>query len=157
MNKATSSLKNERKIVFQYFLPCRIKAINEKSIRLLADTHERIGISTPEFGIMVVLAENKDVSSRDISKTTGMDKATITRALDRLTEKKLILRSKSKQDNRLIKISLTALGKRTFTEIEEIALVWERDFLKGVKLTELNKFYSTLNKLDENLAWMEKT
>lgn len=140
-----------QKLVFENFLPCRFKAINERTLRLLAQTHESLGITAPEFGIMVILSEHNDVSSRDISKTTGMDKATITRALDRLSDKQLISRTKSKTDSRLIKLKLTAKGKRTFVQIEEAALAWERDFLQGVKLNELNTLLKILNKLDANL------
>ena len=140
-----------QKLVFENFLPCRFKAINERTLRLLAETHECLGITAPEFGVMVILAEQDDVSSRDINKTTGMDKATITRALDRLIDKQLISRTKSTKDSRLIKLKLTAKGKCAFTQIEENALAWERDFLKGVKLNELNSLLSTLSKLDANL------
>ena len=117
----------------------------------LLKTHESLGISGPEFGIMVILSEHNDVSSRDINKTTGMDKATITRALDRLIDKALISRTKSKKDSRLIKLKLTAKGMRTFTQIEENALAWEREFIKGVKITELNALLKVLDKLDANL------
>lgn len=141
----------ETRLVFQNFLPCRVKAINERTLRLLSETHERLGISAPEFGIMVVLSEHNDVSSRDINKTTAMDKATITRALDRLIDKGLISRSKSKKDNRLINLKLTAKGKRTFTQIEEDSLAWEREFVKGIKLNELNSLRNVLSKLDANL------
>ena len=140
-----------QKLVFQHFLPCRFKAINERTLRLLAQTHERLGITAPEFGIMVILSEHNDVSSRDINKTTGMDKATITRALDRLIIKQLISRTKSKKDSRLIKLKLTAKGKRAFAQIEEAALAWEREFIRGVKLNELNTLLKILNKLDTNL------
>ena len=100
---------------------------------------------------MVFLAEHNDVSSRDINKTTGMDKATITRALDRLIGKGLISRTKSKTDSRLIKLKLTAKGKRTFSEIEENALAWERELVRNIKLSELNNLYAILNKIDSNL------
>lgn len=151
MAKSAANASLEAKLVFQNFLPCRFKAINERTLRLLAETHECLGISAPEFGIMVILSEHDDVSSRDINKTTGMDKATITRALDRLIDKSLISRTKSKKDSRLIKLKLTAKGKRTFVQIEENALAWERDFVKGVKLNELNNLLITLSKLDANL------
>ena len=140
-----------KRLVFQNFLPCRFKAINERTLRLLADTHESLGISAPEFGIMVILSEHDDISSRDINKTTGMDKATITRALDRLIDKGLISRTKSKTDSRLIKLKLTAKGKRTFSQIEENALAWEREFVRGVKINELNSLLNILSKLDANL------
>jgi len=147
----TAVATTEQKLVFDNFLPCRFKAINEKSVRLLTNTHESLGISAPEFSIMVVLAEHDGVSSRDINKTTGMDKATITRALDRLIDKELISRTKSKEDSRLIKLKLNAKGKRTFTQIEENALAWEREFVQGVKMNELNNLLTILNKLDANL------
>lgn len=143
------------KLLFQNFLPCRFKAINERTLRLLAETHERLGISAPEFGIMVILSEHNDVSSRDIKKTTGMDKATITRALDRLIEKGLISRTRSNKDSRLIKLKLTAKGKRVFVQIEESALAWEREFIKDVKVAELNALHNVLNKLDANLDRMD--
>ncbi len=149
---AKSAVKDlTQKLVFQNFLPCRFKAINERTLRLLADTHESVGITAPEFAIMVILSEHDNVSSRDINKTTGIDKATITRALDRLIDKGLISRLKSKTDSRLIKLKLTAKGKKTFGQIEENALAWERDFVKGVKVTELNNLLNILSKLDSNL------
>ena len=106
---------------------------------------------------MVILSEHDDVSSRDINKTTGVDKATITRALDRLIDKGLISRTKSKTDSRLIKLKLTAKGNRTFSQIEENALAWERELVRGVKLTELNNLLNTLSKLDANLDSLDNS
>ena len=143
--------EQSQKLVFANFLPCRFKAINERTLRLLAETHESLGITAPEFNIMVILAEHDDISTRYINKISGMDKATITRALDRLIDKKLISRRKSKMDSRLVKLKLTAKGKRDFARIEEAALAWEREFLKGVKLNELNTLLNTLTKLEDNL------
>ena len=152
----TAAIKTpETRLVFENFLPCRIKAINERTLRSLNELLERREISTPEFGIMVVLSEHDDVSSRDINKTTAMDKATITRALDRLIDKGLISRSKSKKDNRLVKLKLTAKGKRTYALIEEDSLAWELEFVKGIKLNELNSLRSILNKLDANLERLD--
>lgn len=147
----SAAITSTQKLVFENFLPCRFKAINERTLKLLADTHQCLGISAPEFDIMVVLSEYDDVSSRDINKTTGIDKATITRALDRLIDKGLISRTKSKTDSRLIKLKLTAKGKRTFSQIEENALDWEREFVRGVKINELNSLRNILSKLDANL------
>ena len=153
---ATKPTSSTRRLVFENFLPCRFKAINERTLRLLAGTHESLGISAPEFNIMVFLSEHNDVSSRDISKTTGMDKATITRALGRLIDKDLISRTRSKTDSRLIKLKLTAKGKLAFSKIEENALAWEREFIRDIKLTKLNTLYAVLDKIDANLDRLDK-
>jgi DNA-binding MarR family transcriptional regulator len=152
VSKVTPIVQHEAKLVFEDFLPCRIKAISEKSIRQLSATHESLDISAKEFDIMVALVDRADVSSRDIHKLTGMDKATITRALDRLSRRRLISRSKSKADSRLIEIFLTARGRKVFAEIERKSLEWERRFLKGVSARDRAKLYRILAVLDANLA-----
>ena len=106
---------------------------------------------------MVILSEHDDVSSREINKTNGMDKATITRALGRLIDKNLISRTRSKTDSRLIKLKLTAKGKRTFGQVEENALAWERELVRNIKLTDLNKLYAILDKIDANLDRLDES
>ena len=86
-----------------------------------------------------------------------MDKATITRALDRLIEKALIVRTKSKKDSRLVNIKLTGKGRRVFSKVEKNALLWESEFLRGINLSQLNKLYHSLEKIDENLDKLERT
>lgn len=138
-------------LIFDNFLPCRFKLLTQRMLQLLALTHEGVGISEAEFSIMVVLAEHDGASSRDIHKTTYMDKAMITRALDRLDDKGMISRSGNKQDRRLVQLKLTAKGRRVFKLIEERALLWEKEFVKGVTLTELNQLDRILSKLETNL------
>ena len=157
MARSVATTSAAQRLVFQNFLPCRFRVINERNLRLLADTHESLGISAPEFNIMVILSEYDDVSSREINKTNGMDKATITRALGRLIDKKLISRTKSKTDSRLIKLKLTAKGKQAYRQIEENALAWERELLRNIKLTELNRLYAILDKIDANLDRLDKS
>ncbi len=157
MARSVATTSAAQRLVFQNFLPCRFKAINERNLRLLADTHESLGISAPEFNIMVILSEHDDVSSREINKINGMDKATITRALGRLIDKKFISRTRSKTDSRLIKLKLTAKGKRTFGQIEENALAWERELVRNIKLTDLNKLYAILDKIDANLDRLDES
>lgn len=155
MRKTESGNKSAKRLVFANFVPCRLKKLVERMLRDLAETHKIISISAPEFSIMVVLAEQQGVSSRDINRTTTMDKATITRALDRLTDKGLILRSRSKKDSRLNQIRLTSKGRRAFAQIERAALEWERRFLSGVKVTELRELDRLLGKLEYNLDVLE--
>jgi len=76
-----------RALVFENFIPCRLKKLTQRTVSLLARTHDGVGISEAEFGIMMVLSQQDGASSRDIHRTTAMDKAMITRALDRLAEK----------------------------------------------------------------------
>ena len=56
-----------------------------------------------------------------------------------------------------IQLKLTAKGKRTFSQIEENALAWERELVRNIKLTELNRLYAILDKIDANLDRLDET
>ena len=144
-----------KRLVFDNFVPCKLKVLVARMLLLLDKTHESLGISGPEFSIMVILAEHESVATRDINKTTSTDKATITRALDRLSHKGLISRGKSKTDSRLNEVRLTDKGLRMFDQIERSALAWESQFLRNVSITELNNLLKVVAKLEHNLDTLE--
>jgi len=48
-------------------------------------------------------------------------------------------------------VKLTQRGRRLYGEIERRALEWERQFLQGIKLTELNQLDRILSRLEANL------
>ncbi|WP_434694896.1 MarR family transcriptional regulator [Pseudomonas sp. Z1-14] len=148
--------RTDQRLCFEGFLPCRIKAISERVLRLLSGINEEFGISSPEFSVMVVAMEVSNLSAKHISQVTGLDKAAITRALDRLSTKSLIQRERCGADNRRLKISLTRLGLEKFRRIEAAALEWEKGLLKGISVAELNKMYLIFDKIDCNLAYLER-
>jgi hypothetical protein len=73
-------------------------------------------------------------------------KVILYKIIDNVTAAALI-----KEDRRLVRLKLTAKGRRTFELIEERALEWEREFVKGLSIKELNQLNQTLSRLDENL------
>jgi len=72
---------------------------------------DRLGLTYPQYLVMLVLWERDDVSVKDIGERLFLDSGTLTPLLKRLEAAGLIKRTRSKQDERQVLIALTAQGE----------------------------------------------
>jgi len=75
--------------------------------RHLAATHS---ITTPQLVCLLHLANNGPVTATAISREVQLSASTVVGILDRLEEKGLIVRERSREDRRLVRVSATAAG-----------------------------------------------
>ena len=67
-----------------------------------------------EMKTLTIVHEQKNPSMKEISDELGISSPAATAIVDRLIENKDIVRGEDKDDRRIIRISLTASGKKTF-------------------------------------------
>jgi len=72
---------------------------------------DRLGLTYPQYLVMLVLWEHDDVPVKDIGEKLFLDSGTLTPLLKRLEAAGLIRRTRSKQDERQVLIALTARGE----------------------------------------------
>jgi MarR family transcriptional regulator, organic hydroperoxide resistance regulator len=72
---------------------------------------DRLGLTYPQYLVMLVLWEHDDVPVKEIGERLFLDSGTLTPLLKRLEAAGLIKRTRSKQDERQVLIALTAQGK----------------------------------------------
>ena len=72
----------------------------------------------------------------------------ITRAVDRLVEKGLVVRAPDKADRRRVVLRLSARGARASSTIEKVRQELEVEFLGVLSKEELASFYAILEKLE---------
>src|ERR1700751_5827437 len=72
---------------------------------------DRLGLTYPQYLVMLVLWEKDGVSVKDIGERLFLDSGTLTPLLKRLEAAQLIKRTRSKEDERQVLIALTAQGK----------------------------------------------
>ena len=79
---------------------------------------EPLGLTHPQYLVMLVLWENGDSSVRDLGTALRLDSATLSPLLKRLEAAGLVRRARSVEDERVVVVSLTAEG----TALRERAL-----------------------------------
>lgn len=99
------------------FFPYQLAITAEAFSRQLTNVYKvEFGLSREEWRLLFLLAQSESVTSRKLSEMTSLDKVQVSRAADRLENKKLILREVSPDDRRLRRYSCTKKGKTTFSE-----------------------------------------
>jgi DNA-binding MarR family transcriptional regulator len=101
-----------------------------------------LDISSQQMGIMLMLRQKLASTPFELSKMLGIDTGLMTRMLDKLEAKGLVVRSRDDQDRRVVNLALTKAGIAVADEIPEIAPdvlnARLKDFTKA-ELTELRR------------------
>src|SRR5580698_1903142 len=72
---------------------------------------DRLGLTYPQYLVMLVLWERDDVAVKEIGERLFLDSGTLTPLLKRLEAADLIKRTRSTEDERQVLIALTAKGR----------------------------------------------
>jgi DNA-binding MarR family transcriptional regulator len=130
------------------FLPYLVnKLASRLSVELAAVYQKRFGITIPEWRVIAHLAENRNVSIREIFVRVAMDKSKVSRAAARLELSGFVKKTVNSTDRRLIELQLTPKGQKLFEKIEPLALAYERDALAALSPREAELFRTLIGKL----------
>lgn len=106
---------------------------------------------TPEqWGILRVLWEDEGLSQREIGDRLFKDKPNVTRMLDAMERKKLILRQPT--DRRRYSIFLTKEGKKLQEELLPIVLEVQEKAINALTKNDLKTLQNLLNQIYGNLS-----
>ncbi|MGD8325323.1 MAG: MarR family winged helix-turn-helix transcriptional regulator [Sphingomonadales bacterium] len=131
------------------FLPYQLSTIANLVSRELAQIYqEEFDLSVAEWRIIAVLGPDKQLSARDITDITIMDKVTVSRAVQRLMQSGRIASKADKNDRRRQILVLTEAGQDVFHTVVPLALGYEARLLNRIGDEEratLSKIFKKLN------------
>lgn len=109
----------------------------------------RMGGLTPgRFSLLVLLRANPGINQTDLSRGVGVDKSTLTPALDQLEKKGLILRQRTATDRRTYALSLSPAGEQLLSELMAKVEQHEKNIIAALTPAER----VTLNRLLKKMA-----
>ncbi|WP_226926120.1 MULTISPECIES: MarR family winged helix-turn-helix transcriptional regulator [unclassified Meridianimarinicoccus] len=100
------------------FFPYRLAVASEAFSRKLTEVYQQgFGLSREEWRLLFLLADAQNLTSRELTQRTTLDKVQVHRAAQRLEDKGLITRAISEGDRRIRVYSCTPEGHRLFDEL----------------------------------------
>ncbi|WP_019447171.1 MarR family transcriptional regulator [Cupriavidus sp. BIS7] len=105
-----------------------------------------LGITGQQMGILLSLMRGMANTPFEISKALGIDTGLMTRMLDKLESRGLLVRQRSVEDRRVIHLVLTETGREVADRIPEIAPEVLNDRLRNFSTEEFNEFLRLLRK-----------
>ncbi|WP_026476843.1 MarR family winged helix-turn-helix transcriptional regulator [Alkaliphilus transvaalensis] len=112
---------------------------------------EPLGLTYPQYLVMLVLWEKERVTLKEMGVLLHLDSGTLTPLLKRLESSSLIKRERSKEDERILWVSITENG----LDLKEQALNIPICVLNSIN-ADFNLLYSLKQGLDQLLAGLNK-
>ena len=109
------------------------------------------GITIDQWAVLYTLKKEDKLNQFELANRTFKDAPTITRIIDKLSEKNMIDRMPDIEDRRRFTIQLTDTGKNKIDEIIPAARAFRRKVWKGLDKENVNLLITTLNQVFENL------
>lgn len=105
------------------------------------------GISAPQFGTLLLIEANPDISQSAIAEALRFDRSTLVQIIDRLEGRDLVVRNVSPTDRRSHALRLTDKGAAELTTLKEMALAHEADVAKSLNDDERAQLIALLAKV----------
>ena len=126
----------------------------------IADAFSRdvrpLGATLQMWRVLAALHERNASRMGDLSATTSIDVSTLTRLVDSMEKKKLVVRRGDPADARAIVLHATAAGQRLTRRILPIAERYERLALRGFNAREAEQLKAALRRLYANARNLDK-
>ncbi|MDQ8749574.1 MarR family transcriptional regulator [Elizabethkingia miricola] len=142
--KNLQQLKLDNQICFPVY------ALSREIVGRYRPLLDQLDITYPQYLVLLVLWEHQEQSVSQLGEKLYLDSGTLTPLLKRLEQKNLVTRSRSKEDERIVKIKLTSEGQSLQKKAASIPKQLFEDMkvpeeeLKQLKTT-IEKILTTLN------------
>jgi len=118
-------------------------------------------VTWPQWMVLNVLEQGLAQTPAAIADNIGIDRSAVTRLLDRLEKKSLVVREHDKLDRRSVNISITDGGKQVMGRLNQLAKEHQDYFLSSLHATEFRGLKGNVQKIlrlggvDSLLLWKQ--
>ena len=130
-----------------------VNILNSRIKKCFFDKLQENGINiTPEqYLVMDILWEKSSISQQNIADIIQKDKNSVTKIIDSLDKKNLVIRVVDKNDRRINKIELTEEGSALEKITTEVAINFMNDVVKNIDTKDLDTFVNVMRQIKNNL------
>ncbi len=121
--------------------------------QVLADLLKTSGLSATQYNVLRILrgAAGKGLCCREIGERLVTRDPDVTRLIDRLEKRDLLLRTRSTDDRRVVTIQLTPAGLALVNELDEPIEKWNRKLMRNISRADTKVLIGLLERFREEL------
>lgn len=128
-------------------------AVFDNFAKIVGRLADRMGELTPgRFSLLMLLKHNPGINQTDLSRAVGLDKSTLTPALDQLERKGLILRERTAADRRTYALSLSEKGEALLADLITKVERHEENIVAALSTSERATLLRLLKKIARSLG-----
>lgn len=132
----------------QSFLPYLLnQAAEVSSLQFKQYYKDRYGILRTEWRVLFHIGLYGEMTAREIGARAGIHKTKISRAVQKLADRRLIARHRDAKDRRMERLMLTSQGEAAFDDLRLAAERYDAQLVAALSPTEERILRDTLKKL----------
>ena len=132
----------------EQFLPYRISILANRVSSVIANAYaSKFGLTITEWRIMAILGRYPGVSAEQICQRTQMEKSIVSRAIARMLQRELVVRSVDEKDRRRSSLILSSVGEEIYAEIIPLSRAYQDSLTECFTEQERKQFEQLLGKL----------
>jgi DNA-binding MarR family transcriptional regulator len=132
----------------EQFLTYRVHVLNKLSERGISERyHTKLDITLAEARVIASVGSFGPFSVMDLAKRANLDKSQASRAAEALMRRGLVQREASREDGRVVVISLTSEGRALCRKVMPIARQWNDDLFGCLNEAEKEVLGRALDKV----------
>jgi DNA-binding MarR family transcriptional regulator len=124
-----------------------IRRLNQITVAIFIEETSALGVTTVQYAALQMIQEVPGIDQASLSSMIAFDKTTIVKVLDRLVDKGLITRVRSKEDRRSNLLHITARGNEVLRQITPLMDRIQERILAPLSKDEQQKFLEMLTQL----------
>ena len=136
----------------QEFLPYLLnQAAEESSLAFQQIYKSRYGMLRTEWRVLFHLGMYGQMTAKDIGGRAKIHKTKVSRAVQKLADRRYLTRTRDRTDRRSEKLELTAAGDAAYKELRPVALDYDRELTRTFDESEnqlLRKMLRVLARMD---------
>jgi DNA-binding MarR family transcriptional regulator len=140
-----NNLKNTRE--FSDKVGRLLKQINKNNNTFEQACMKAFEITSAQAGALLNLPAKGTMMMNELSNAAEVDTSTMTRMVDQLVEKGLVLRQADARDRRLVKVGLTPQGQKTRRELGDALTYYHMESLEDITEPEREITIQVLERL----------
>ncbi len=126
---------------------CKLKQYTAAILR-----QNNVGLTPEQFLLIDLLWNQGSMTQQQMADAMHKDKNSITKLVDALEKKGLVIRQQDKTDRRSNKLLLTPAAEKMKSGAKECGISMLDSILSGIDEDELRSFLTTLGKITDNMS-----
>ena len=146
-------MAKEKKLENEITLGMLIGQVHRLSTkRFVQNSHMHgLEISLDQWLVLGPVWKNDGISQKDIAEYCGKDKTSITKIIDTLEKKNLVVRVTDQLDHRVKRVVLSQKGRELFLSALPVMAQTRDELRSGISDKEIEALKTILNKIYKNL------
>ena len=129
-----------------------LSVISRSYLHVLNKKLKHLDIDRNYYALLLIEKTEGKITQQELACLLDIDKVSMLRSIDYLSEKGYVDRIKNTDDRRKYSLVLTNKARKAITEIEKSFNDINGIALKGIKQTQIKEFYTLIDIIKKNLT-----